>query len=137
GRLIYENPEPSPTSPWLALFTRRERHTVWRNLKITGTPQVPREVPLISGDFMTGWVANFYGESQPPRLKKDKPKPEEEDQQVRRGMPQPPPPPQSPEDYDWHAKDGILIGKRLEGLTPPDPVQSRLYYNRPLREGET
>src|SRR5207253_3362833 len=99
-----------------------------------GTPQVPRQVPLVSGEHMTGWVTNFYGESQPPRLKKDKPKPEEEDASgaaVRRGQAAPPPPPMNPEDFDWHAKDGLLVGKRLDGLTPPEPVQSRVYYHRP------
>src|SRR5205085_1537604 len=105
GHLIWENTEPSPTSPWLALSTRRERHTVWKNLKITGSPQVPREIPLVSGEQLVGWIANFYGETLPPQLKREKPKEDEEDS----GMPRKKgesAAPKNLEDYDWHAKDG-------------------------------
>ena len=36
GHLFYEDDDPSPTSPWLGLFTYRERHSVWRELHVQG-----------------------------------------------------------------------------------------------------
>ena len=67
GHLFYEDDDPSPTSPWLALFTHRERHTVWRNLAIRGEPTIPRSVRLSHKDRLEGWVSGFYNESQPAR----------------------------------------------------------------------
>jgi hypothetical protein len=68
GRLVHELTDPSPTSPWLMLFASRERHTVFRNPQLRGTPQIPRDVHLSHGDCLEGWVCNFYNESRPPRL---------------------------------------------------------------------
>jgi hypothetical protein len=127
GHLLYEDTDPSPTSPWLALFTRRERHTLWRNLEFKGTPQIPRAVALTSGDRMEGWVAGFYNESKLPRLSLKQPVPEGQE----------PPPPPNPDDYDWSAVDGVLRGRRAEGLAALDPIPSRLYYHRPLCDGES
>src|SRR5262249_52014788 len=45
GHLYHEDKDPSPTSPWMALFSRRERHSDWRNFAIKGSPTIPREVP--------------------------------------------------------------------------------------------
>ena len=67
GHLFYEDDDPSPTSPWLGLFTYQERHSVWRDLTFTGQPVVPREVKLSHGDRLEGWITAFYNESQPRR----------------------------------------------------------------------
>src|SRR5262249_11021012 len=37
----------------------------------------------------------------------------------------------------WHSKDGVVHGKRFDGPTPQEPMPSRLFYQRPLRDGET
>ncbi len=65
GHLLYEDDDPSPTSPWLAFATDRERHSVWRHATISGQPVIPREVRLSHDDRLEGWVSGFYGESQP------------------------------------------------------------------------
>jgi tetratricopeptide (TPR) repeat protein len=159
GHLFHEDDAPSPTSPWLGLFTRSERQAAWRNLTVSGNPTIPREVRLSHADRLDGWVSAYYNETQPHRLttsstdqfgnptmvsarhtSKGKP--------ARRA-------PVNPDDYDWSSKDGVIRGRRL--LSPAQAanpnaayypgndadvdasaaVQSRLYYFRPLRDGET
>ena len=50
GHLFHEEDSPSPTSPWLALHSSAARRPTFRNLKITGTPTIPRDVKLSHGD---------------------------------------------------------------------------------------
>ncbi|HTK78773.1 MAG TPA: DUF1583 domain-containing protein, partial [Gemmataceae bacterium] len=137
GRRFHEIGDNAPTSPWLTLFCSRERHTVFRDFKLTGTPVIPREVRLVDGDRITGWVATLYTESQPQRLRK-------EDQFYQyyyyddgdyeydaEGNPRP----RGEKLFDWQAKDGVLEGRRIDdpgaAVTP-----SHLGYFRPLRPGE-
>ena len=65
--LLYEDNDPSPTSPWLGLLTYQERYSVWRHLTLKGRPKVPAEVRLSHGDRLEGWVSSFYYETQPAR----------------------------------------------------------------------
>ena len=67
GHLFYEDTDPSPTSPWVTLFCSRERQSTFRNLALTGTPTIPREVALSAGDRLEGWCSGFLNETQPPR----------------------------------------------------------------------
>jgi hypothetical protein len=144
GRLFYEDKTPSPTSPWLSLVTRRERQPVWRSLTLKGKPEIPREVALSHADRLEGWVSSFFGESQPTRRST----PEEMTLQQRRMggyyrgkmfIPNSAVSGQQlkPEDHDWYAKDGVIHGRRDESYVPRDPQQSRLFYQRPLHNGET
>jgi tetratricopeptide (TPR) repeat protein len=127
GHLIYEDEEPSPTSPWLALFTSWARQSSWRNLTLTGAPTIPRQVPLTSGDRLEGWVSSFLNQKQPPRRSLSPDDPQREalasDAVIN--------------DYDWVARDGVLRCRRTEPSSGHSAVQSRLYYHRPLRPGET
>ena len=41
GHLLYQDDDPSSTSPWLGLLTYRERNSAWRNLKIQGEAKDP------------------------------------------------------------------------------------------------
>jgi hypothetical protein len=138
GRTYFEETDSSPTSPWLTLYGKSERHAVFRNLRITGAPAVPREVHLTHGDRLEGWVCSFYGERQPPRLKAKEPQPDEDENvRYRRG------PgfsniirPTGPPEYDWKAKDGEITGRRLDDAGTKRVTPSLLSYFRPLRPGE-
>jgi tetratricopeptide (TPR) repeat protein len=127
GHLFYEDNDPSPTSPWLTLFTSRERQTAYRNLALTGSPQIPREVPLTHGDRLEGWVTNFLNESQPPRRSLDPSDPRRQALASAGAL----------DDYDWAARDGVLHGRRGEPWSGNAAVQGRIYYHRPLRDGES
>ncbi len=127
GQTIYREKEPSSAAPWLTLFTNRERRTAFRNVQIKGHPKIPREVQLVVGDRLDGWLANFYGESQPARIYQGAPN-DNSGGYYRFGN-------RSFYDYDWRAADGIIRGGRASGLAPG--AQSRLYYMRPLRDGES
>ncbi len=129
GRLVHEQTDPSPTSPWLALYSSRERHTVFRNPQLIGTPQIPRQVQLSHGDRMEGWVSSFYQESQPRRLNK----PEdgsEADADVTTQK-------QQPTSFDWYAENGEIHGRHARDLSSRWDVGSLLADFRPLRTGET
>ncbi len=125
GHPVYEDADPSPASPWLALYSAREKQTAFRNPTLVGSPEVPREVRLVHGDRLDGWVTGFYGETQPPRLSVAAPGP---DEQPVVGDP-------DPDAYDWAARDGVIRGRAVPQAAAP-AVQSRLYYHRPLRDAE-
>jgi tetratricopeptide (TPR) repeat protein len=127
GHLIYEDEDPSPTSPWLTLFTSWARQSTWRNLNLTGSPVIPRQVALTSGDRLEGWVSSFLGQKQPPRrsLSPDDPRREALASDA------------VTEEYDWVARRGVLQCRRTEPFSGHSAVQSRLYYHRPIRSGET
>ncbi|HTU17039.1 MAG TPA: DUF1583 domain-containing protein [Gemmataceae bacterium] len=132
GRLVHEQSDPSPSSPWLALFAGHERHTVFRNPQIRGTPRIPREVVLSHGDRMEGWISSFYNESQPPRLNKlsdDEAPPNEQ-------VPTPLTKKRDPASFDWHAREGEIHGRHAPNLSSREGVGSLLTYFRPLRPGE-
>jgi tetratricopeptide (TPR) repeat protein len=137
GRLVHEQKDPSPTSPWLALYASRERHTVFRNPQLRGTPQIPREVRLSHGDRLEGWVSSFYQDSQPRRLNKQPDGSENEDigdanddgDAARRQH--------QSASFDWYAKDGEIHGRHAGDLVSRWGVGSLLAYFRPMRPGET
>ncbi len=118
GHLFFEDDDPSPTSPWLALFTHRERHTAWRNLAIRGEPTIPRVVRLSQADRLEGWVSGFYNESQPPRRTVESTDQYGNVSQVAKRSARPGSPPSSgaatidPDAFDWCSIDGVIRGRR-------------------------
>ncbi len=152
GHLFYEDDDPSPTSPWLGLYTHRERQTAWRNLAIRGEPTIPRVVRLSQGDRLEGWTSAFYNESQPPRRTTSGVDRYGNTTQLPRRSARPGATPSisqeapiDPDTFDWCALDGVIRGRRM--LSNPGPRyqpfgadlptgQSRLYYHRPLRDGD-
>ena len=125
GYFIHEEPKPSSASPWLFVHCDKVWMTALQNLKITGNPVIPREIALVKGDNLLGWVTEFYGERQPNRdpnrvLENDSGQPTE-----------------TPE-FDWWAKDGVIHGRHqpLSGLGKPTVQQSRLHYDRPIQDSE-
>ncbi len=159
GHPFYEDKEPSPTSPWLALFTRRERHTAWRGITLKGNPEIPRAVPLCVADRLEGWVSSFYNETQPPRrmtVTTDRfgntmnrsLRTRNRSASARRT----PRAPDDPDAYDWSAQDGVIRGRRVltpglvkgrqydapgqETVSTAAASESVLTYCRPLRDGD-
>ncbi len=164
GHLLYEDDDPSPTSPWLGLLTSNERYSAWREVTITGRPVIPREVNLVHADRLEGWISSFFGETQPPRRTEERTDewgnvmrvtatgativrtPSSTIRRVTKKNRQP----VKVNDFDWAAEDGVIHGRRvfaaennpnvirsvdsLESAT--EAAQSRLYYHRPLRNGD-
>jgi tetratricopeptide (TPR) repeat protein len=130
GQLFYEDTDPSPTSPWLMLYSSGGRRPVFRNFVLTGKPEVLPEVKLSAGNYLEGWMTHATGGSVQPRLVLKEPPEEQTD---RRGRQRPPP--SADAVYDWSAKDGEIVGRKLDGATRPVP--SKLAYFRPLRPGES
>jgi hypothetical protein len=160
GHLFYEDDDPSPTSPWLGLLSYRERHSVWRDPALRGRPLIPREVRLSHGDRLEGWISNFYSESQPAR-RTDRTGDSWGNEAYPSGntrasgamagwkRARKPRGPVNPDDYDWSAKDGVIFGRRTLANTATvnywdtessgsvtEADQSRLWYHRPLRDGD-
>ena len=125
GYFIHEEPKPSSASPWLFVHCDKVWLTALQNLKITGNPVIPREIALVKGDNLLGWVTEFYGERQPNR---------DPDRVIDNESGQPS---EAPE-FDWWAKDGVIHGRHqaLSGLGKPTVQQSRLHYDRPIQDGE-
>lgn len=128
GQLVYRDEPRSSAAPWLALFTSRERRTAFRNVRVRGELIIPREVNLVEGDRLDGWLTQFYSESQPARLpvlNAGNP-----DASARRASTLP------PEAYDWRAVAGVIHGRQANE-SQARWSQSRLQYMRPLGDRET
>ncbi len=119
------------SSPWVGLRCSCEFTPLFRDLKITGHPQIPREV-VLSQPQMRGWIASWFNESRPPVF------PELPDKQqggffngLLGGLQQPKLEP------DWSIADGVITRKALKPGVGTQGSPSRLYYFRPLQNGES
>jgi tetratricopeptide (TPR) repeat protein len=131
GHLFHDETNPGSNSPWLAFYSSQERQTAFRNLTITGSPEIPREVRLVQGDRLEGWACGFYNESQPPRRSLGQPQQNNEGQMAPITL-------GDPNQYDWLAHDGVIVGRRQEELSPgATSSESRIFYHRPIRDGES
>lgn len=150
GHLMMDDPAPSPTVPWLTLGALGDHHTAWRNFTLKGSPTIPREVRLVDGDRMDGWASAITRDATFPR-----PKPKAAGARarlgasVRSGRAEAS---TNPEDYDWSAEGGVLLGRKLSisgvernpygnyrsrtSSLAPGAAQSLLTYERPLRAGD-
>ena len=126
GVLVFEDEQPSPTTPWLALLGRCTRTTAWCNLQLTGDPQIPREVNLIQGDRMEGWMSPLYRENVPRQLRPVEPGARD----VAATAP-------ATQGCVWYATDGVLYGSSTKSSNRNLAIQSWLAYHRPLRSGDT
>lgn len=122
GYLIHTEPAVEATSPWFLLQCSRVWQTSFRNFEITGQPVIPREVHLSSKDSLLGWSAEFYNESMPAR------------KTVIANVADSGNTP----DFDWWSADGVIHSRLLPstGFGKPPVQQSRLFYGRPLLDGE-
>ncbi len=128
GHLAFTDRDPSPASPWLTLGGSGDGGATFRGLRLAGSPEIPREVRLIRGDRLDGWLADTYAESRPDR-------PIRPDGRPRATLPGVEPP--STTDADWSAVDGEIRGRRAPAPGRHGASQSRLAYARPLRPGES
>ncbi len=132
GQLFYEDTDAPATSPWLMLFADAGRRPVFRNFTLTGKPEVLSEVKLSGGDVLGGWFPAPYAGTMPARLlAKEYAAGKAVDQ-----WGQPLPAEKKGQKYDWQARDGEIIGRKLE-RGADRPVPGRLAYFRPLRPNET
>lgn len=110
-------------SPWVGLRSSGTKRPVFRNIRLTGEPIIPKQVELITGDQLRGWMSDFYGESQPPFY----------DLRMNETIPDTSVPSQP---YDWNVNNGQIIGA-------PQAVEVKigqpglLQYQRPLLESES
>ncbi len=131
GHLFHEESDPGSNSPWIAFYSSQERQTAFRNLTITGSPEIPREVRLVQGDRLEGWACGFYNESQPPRRTIGQPQRDNEGQMTPITL-------GDLAQYDWIAHDGVIVGRRQDGTSPGETSsESRIFYHRPIRDGES
>ncbi|MEM8666909.1 MAG: DUF1583 domain-containing protein [Planctomycetota bacterium] len=101
-------------SPWFGLRSSGAKRPVFRNLKLTGDPIIPREVRLLEGDQLRGWQAGFFDESQPSFHSMDT------------GI----------DSVDWSLTSGVLVGStstQESNRSKPGLLQ----YQRPLLENES
>lgn len=131
GTPIHKESSDSSTSPWFFLNCGRAWQTGLRNFQITGQPVVPRELTLASKESLLGWSADFYNEIQPAQRQASAPSALPSIMPAGSGgMPW--------TDYDWWCTDGVIHGRMLplKGFGERPVQQSRLYYGRPLQDGE-
>jgi|GEM_PF-860831 tetratricopeptide (TPR) repeat protein len=62
---VFRDPVSQTSSPWIGLRTIADHDPAFRNLRITGDPVIPREVQLVSGNTLRGWLYGYYSESSP------------------------------------------------------------------------
>lgn len=101
----------SGCSPFLALQSRSGQSPGFHSVKITGNPQIPRQVQLLSDHRLRGWSAYHSATTvqQPFGDAEERP-------------------------YSWKVKNGQLVSERLADSTA---AESLLYYHRPLQRKET
>src|SRR6185437_29359 len=132
GKLFYEDTDPQTTSPWLMLFSGSGRRPVFRNFAISGKPVIPAEVKL-TGSSLGGWSPYLYGGVVPGRMALK----ERADGNAfdRYGNPVQQNPSDKPPKYDWEAKGGEIVGRKLDRADKPIP--GCLAYFRPLQTGDS
>ncbi|MDB5348458.1 MAG: tetratricopeptide repeat protein [Schlesneria sp.] len=143
GQLIMED-QPGNSAPWLTLGGKVGFTPTYRNLRITGTPTIPRELALLGDARLRGWVASYFGESKQDALparrfiqvkvtqnKRDSLMTVEDD-----GTMQGEPVAANQTQTDWTLVDGELRSARRSSFWPDDAA-SWLSYQRPMRNGET
>ncbi|MBN9119886.1 MAG: DUF1583 domain-containing protein, partial [Planctomycetes bacterium] len=133
GQLFYEDTDAPATSPWLMLYAGGGRRPVFRNPTLTGKPEVLQEVRLSNGDALGGWLPVPYGGSLPGRML---PREHVTGKAVDRwGNPIQQDAGKREPKYDWQARGGEILGRKLD-RAPERPAPGRLAYFRPLKPGE-
>lgn len=129
------------TSPWLGLRSHGENRPVFRNLKLTGDPIIPREVQLTAGDQLRGWQSAYFSESQPTFhaggvLSEERGTISAPDSE--QGTPEVAVATESPGNvtFVWQISDGVVSAGKAD--KPTEGVRhSLLRYQRPLLAGES
>ena len=130
--------ELAGTSPWLGLSGIDEKRPIFRNLKLTGSPVIPREVKLTDGNQLRGWLSSFYGETQPTfhaggevSIPKGTVSATESSPIVPVSVPE-----GATVSPDWSIVGGVIVATK-QSAQPGRTSQSVLRYQRPLLDGES
>jgi len=120
------------TSPWLTLGSDGARVTSFRNIRIAGSPIIPRQVELFSANRMDGWDCTKFNESQPRNRLMAEKTADVNDPFAYNSYNQQ----QEPTLFDWSVEDGVLSG-RVVATSAESAQQSWLYYHRPLQNRDS
>lgn len=122
--LIHEVTRSANSSPWINL--RFFGNSSIRNLKLLGSPTIPKEVSIVPADSLLGWSSGLIGETIAP------PPPDSADetsQSVAR--------PSSPAEFDWRSSEGVIQGRRSPASLPAHhQTPSHLSFEHPLADGD-
>lgn len=120
---IWFDEQASLASPWLGLRSGGTKRPVFRNLRLTGEPQIPRQIELITSDQLRGWMSGFYDESQPP-ISDSRMQPTDGGAAEAKPV------------FDWRVEgDRIIAAKQTTSAEAGKP--GLLQYQRPLLEDES
>ncbi|MFM9962148.1 MAG: DUF1583 domain-containing protein [Planctomycetaceae bacterium] len=142
GQPVFED-TPGAAAPWLTLGAMQGFTPSYRNLRISGSPTIPREVALLGDERLRGWVASYFDESKPDALQTRKyisVKIEQNGQTYNTiveddGTMEGEPAQMGRSDTDWTFADGELRSTRRSSFFGGESP-SLLTYQRPLRDGE-
>lgn len=98
------------SSPWVGLKSLDEFRPLFRNLKITGQPVIPRSVQMSNSPELRGWQSQLFGERTDVK---------------------------SAVDSRWSYADGMLVAAKPTSKLSSGNVEQLLAYQRPLLEGES
>ncbi len=107
------------TSPWIGLRSYGINRPVFRNLRIEGTPTIPRQIALIASDQLRGWESGFFAQSQLPFSSVRAPR----EQTASVGV-------------DWQVQSEMLLASS-DANPSMASLPGLLRYQRPLLEDET
>ncbi len=143
-QLVFED-ESDLSSPWLTLGGVAGFTPSYHNIRIRGTPTIPREVNLLSDARLRGWIASYFSESKPnsiPTPQYIQVKVNRNGQELRYVVQDDGTMEGTPYNYmvsvasDWTFADGELRSSRRSDFWG-EVSPSWLYYQRPLRDGES
>ncbi len=142
GQPVFED-QPGMAAPWLTLGSMSGFTPSYRNLRIRGSPTIPREVVLLGDERLRGWLSTYFDESKPEALKARRyisvKVPQNgvtysyivEDDGTMEGEPVQ----MGQAATDWTFADGELRSARRSDFFGGESP-SWLTYQRPLRDGE-
>ncbi len=125
--LVHEDRAASAAAPWLAVAARPGGILRLRNPSWKGAATIPAEVKLCPGETLAGWDPSLYGETKVVLTRELTPIRQAYEMTSKS---------KRPEDRDWSARDGVIIGRRGEPSIASRPAPSRLAYTRPLLAGD-
>jgi hypothetical protein len=107
GRKIHEEPLPAGHEPWVAVRSGPRHDGEVRNLRITGSPQIPAELRLSESPDLSGWIP-YYRSSIESAMR----------------------------NWSFEVGDGAgeIHGRRRLELSTGCHEESLLVYHRPMRE---
>ncbi len=125
GHLAFEDLDPGPAAPFVVLGASAAGSVAFREITLSGSPEIPREVRIGDGPYLDGWRADTYAETRPVRP----------DRPARSGWQAADARPSA--ETDWSTRGGEIVGRRAPVASRFGASESRLAYHRPLRPGDS